>query len=443
MSKKTKTTIIKPNSNVERVKKAILDVAKSLSIKPSEVTKKDLMNSDADISDWALKMVGGLNIVKNAYFPMEEKELSTILEAKNEKKYINKLESIVGARELIEKQIISAIENKLEPLLAPKSKVHKFKKSKANSNEIVAMLNDTHYGLIVDSEEVDGLNSYSWKEACRRTAAFVKEVNEYKIHRRDIKNSKLHLVLNGDLLAGTIHGLASKTLDLWIHQINGGTHILVNAISALLSGFSEIEVHCMGGNHEELAHKREGGHRAAQEHYDNYSNAMFYALSIAFRNYKNVKFNIPKTPYLFIDLPMGRAMAVHGHNIFSKQLGNPGTSINVKALTNAIRDFNSGEKLKGRDPVKLVLCGHTHAYAHFVTNDGVEVYNAPSMSGLDGFAHQLNINTSFTGQVVFETTSDFILGDSRLIRFGSADTNAELDKIIPVYKKELSWVNNK
>jgi len=34
-----------------------------------------------------------------------------------------------------------------------------------------------------------------------------------------------------------------------------------------------------------------------------------------------------------------------------------------------------------------VLFGHTHSYAHFITNDGVEIYNAPSLSGLDAYAH--------------------------------------------------------
>ena len=49
-------------------------------------------------------------------------------------------------------------------------------------------------------------------------------------------------------------------------------------------------------------------------------------------------------------------------------------------------------------------------------------------------------NNNFIAQPVFESTKDFILGDSRLIRLNAADQDPELDKIIPVYSKELKWV---
>jgi hypothetical protein len=124
-------------------------------------------------------------------------------------------------------------------------------------------------------------------------------------------------------------------------------------------------------------------------------------------------------------------MVVHGHNIFSKALGNIGRSINVKGLTEAIRDFNAGEIAKGNKPIKLLLLGHVHNFGHFVNVDGVEVVIAPSLSGLDTFAHGLTINSSLAGQVVFESTSKYVLGDMRLIRVHEADKDSSLDAIIP------------
>lgn len=412
------------------------DIAKQIGVNPSELKLNDL--SKNGLAERQIRNVGGLSAIKKAHFPEVEKELSEIAENRDSGKYINSLENRLGNKEFLERTIINVIKEKLTPLPIPKNQTKKVKKNKKHNREVVAMLNDTHYGLIVNPEEVDGLNKFSWTEACRRTAYFINEVNDYKPHVRN-ETTKLHLILNGDLINGIIHGLTSRTMELWVHQMNGALHILVNAIHQLSSGFTEIEVHGIGGNHEELPHKREHGKRATQEHYDNFSNAMFYSLSVAFKQYKNVKFNFPKTPYLFMNLPAGRAMVCHGHNMFSKQLGNPGTSINVKSLSSAIREFNAGEQLKGRDPIKLVLFGHTHTYAHFITIDGVEVYVAPSLSGIDSFAHQLTINTNFIGQVVFESTKDFILGDSRLIRLKSADNNKELDEIIPIYKNELKY----
>ena len=134
------------------------------------------------------------------------------------------------------------------------------------------------------------------------------------------------------------------------------------------------------------------------------------------------------------------AVVAHGDTLFSRALGNPGTSINVKSLSNEIRAWNAAEVSRGRAPVKLLLFGHVHSYAHFITADGVEVYIAPSLSGTDAYSHgAFNANTNLVGQVVFESTPNFIMGDSRLIRLNSADKDASLDRLIPIYENSLKW----
>ena len=297
------------------------------------------------------------------------------------------------------------------------------------------MLNDTHIGQIIDSEEIGGLNSFDFKEAGRRVAMFIKEVGTYKNYKRD-QVETFHLALNGDLAAGIIHNLESKSQHLLIHQMNGLLHILVNAIEYLRTEFGAINVYGIAGNHDRMIHKN-GGKRANGEEFDSYANIAFYALSAIFKDAKDIKFSFPKTPYVFMDLPAGRAMVAHGHNVFSKALGNIGKSINVKGLTDAIRDFNAGEIAKGNKPIKLLLMGHVHNFGHFTSVDGVEVVIAPSLSGIDAFAHNLTINSSTAAQVVFESTPKFVLGDMRLIRLHEADKDESLDKIIPEYKKEL------
>lgn len=383
-----------------------------------------------------LERLGGLNKIKKSYFPDEKKDLAAQTKLNRTNSYIGKLEKQLGSKE-INNEIIKNITNKIAPI--PKPKLPKFKlNSKELKRDLVVMLNDTHYGLIVDSESVGNTNSFSWKEACRRTAMVIKEAIEYKPHARSSVDT-LHLVLAGDHLAGTIHALPTKTQDLFVHQMNGFIHILTHAINSLALNFKKVKVYGIGGNHDNMSHKREHGQRITVEFFDSYANIAYYALSTAFQNFNNVEFVIPKTPYVFIDLPAGRAMAVHGDSIFSKALGNPGSNVNIKSLTNEIRNFNSGEQLKGLPPIKLLLAGHTHSYVHFVTRDGVDVLNAPSLSGVDEYAHQLNINNNFIGQVLFESTKNFILGDKRLVRLNSADNDSSLDKIIPIYNKGLKW----
>lgn len=409
-------------------------IALSLGKPVQAVSTRDCNNNG--LSDRQLKKFGGLSKIKNAHFPNTEKSLGDITELSQQTAYINKLEKRLGIQELVERELKKAID-KLNPI--PKIQFKKLPADKKSQDmvEVVGMLNDTHIGLIVDPDEIGDGNSFDFKEACRRFAFYTKQVASYKKHKRD-QVAKLHLILNGDLLAGIIHGLETKGIHLLVHQINAAVHIFTHVITNLAKEYSEIQIHGIAGNHDRVIHK-DHGKRPVSEVYDSYANMIFYSLSVAFRNNPEVTFNFPKTAYGFINLPAGRAMYAHGDHIFSKALGYPGNSINVKGLSAAIRDFNAGEIAKGKEPIKLLLLAHVHTFAHFITSDGVEVYIAPSLVGLDAFAHSLTHNQSFVAQAVFESTKDFILGDSRLVRLSAADTDESLDQIIPTYNKELKW----
>lgn len=426
----------KSKITVQDIVEAIKHQSQNLAKPVDKVTLKDV--TDYGIAERQIRNNGGLSAIKKLNFPDTEKDLKTISKVKQENTYQNRLEKQLGERLVLEEAILDVVKSTLKPL--PKIKVAKLKKSKKKSEpiEMVAMLNDTHIGLIVDPDEIGAVNTFDFQEACRRFAFFGKQLSEYKLHKRD-QVTKLNLVLNGDLLAGLIHGLETKGIHLMVHQVNAAIHIFTHLISYLAQSYPEIQVHGIAGNHDRAIHK-DGGKRPVSEVYDSYANIIFFALSAAFRNSQQITFNFPKTAYGFINLPAGRAMFAHGDHIFSTPLGNPGKSINIKGMSEAIRDFNAGEAAKGNKPVKLMMFGHVHTFAHFITNDGVEVYVSPSLVGLDQFAHSLTINNNFIAQPIFESTKNFILGDSRLIRLNPADKDPELDKIIPVYGKELKWV---
>lgn len=422
------------NKELQQIVKTIKKIAKDNEINAQYVTKTMLVSEG--VSDWVLRKCGGLKGILDTHFPQQDKDLQSISEIKKDKGYIASLEKRLGEKLNVEE----LVKESFKSLVIPKVKKHKKTKFKSTDEltHVVGMLNDTHVGLIVDPEEIGNGNSFDFKEASRRFAFYGQQLAKYKIHKR--KNvEKLHLILNGDMIAGLIHSLDTKTVHLMIHQVNGALHILTNLVSYLNEYYPTIAISGIAGNHCRGVHKNHG-QRAVAEVYDNYANIIYYGLSTAFRNNPNISFNFPKTPYGFFQLPQGRAMHAHGDHIFSKSLGNPGSSVNVKGLTNSIRDFNAGEIEKGNAPVKLVLFSHVHAFAHFITNDGVEVYISPSLVGLDQYAHSLTINNNFIAQPVFESTKDFILGDSRLIRLGKADKDVSLDKIIPLYNKELKWI---
>lgn len=422
-------------NKVKQIIKAIELASKEKPI--YKVGVMDVLEHDDTLTEWEIRKVGGLSAIKKKHFPEEHKDLATIQDIKKQNSYVSKLERQLGDKLSLEKQLMDITINNISPIKDIPFIKHT-KQKKYLDREVVAMLNDTHVGLIVDSEEIGELNSFDFKEAGRRFTYFLKETCEYKPHVRHEVN-KLHLILNGDLIAGIIHGLDTKGIHLLVHQKNALLHILTHGLTYLAQEYKSIKVHGIAGNHDRATHKGHG-QRPVSEIYDSLVNDVFYGLSVAFRDNKRISFNFPKTPYGFIDLPAGRAMFAHGDHVFSKSMGNVGTAINVKGLSVAIKNFNAGEIAKGNKPIKLLLLGHVHCFAHFITDDGVEVYIAPSLSGTDGYAHSLTINTNFAAQVVFESTPNFMLGDSRLIRVLKADKMEELDKIIPVYNKELKWV---
>lgn len=419
------------NNIVALMKKVSLD----LGIHPHQLKLADLIEVEPTISEWKLRPLGGLKGLK-LYFSPPLVDLVTIHEqsilSKSTKGKLKKQEV-----EEYEKYIAAEVLKKITPVKVKSFKSTSKKKCKVKRH-VVAMLNDIHIGLNVDKEEVDGINEFNFEIASRRIAMFTKEVCEYKKSSRD-DVERMHFLLNGDLIAGVIHGLMSRDLELLTHQTNAAIHILTNSITRIAESYKNVTVYFSTGNHGDLPHRREGGHRVTSQIYDSIEAQIFYAISAAHRKTKNVIFKCNKTTYMDIDLPSGRAIFTHGHIMFSKQLGNPGRNINVKGLSDSIMKFNNGEKKKGKPPVKLILLGHTHANFSFVTEDGVKVYNAPSLSGVDSYAFQLGIVHNMIGQLVFESTDRYMFGDSRLVEVQEADYDKSLDQIINPYDKELVW----
>lgn len=416
---------------VLKIKTAIETVAKELGIPEYEVTKKQISHL---VSDHTFKLSGGIELVKKAYFPVPNKDLSGIIDAKEKSKQVNQQEMKVGRNLLFKEKLLETLEKNIKPIKI--NSILKPSKKKHLEREVVVSINDAHYGCIVAPEEVGGSNRFDWEIACRRTAFLAQQVIDYKIEKRS-EVKQLHVVLNGDILQGAIHDLTARTAELIAFQQIGAMHILTHFISAVAQHYPKVIVHGISGNHDDMPHRREGG-RVTSHKYDSFVSPVFAGLSLAFKNCKHISFNFPKSLFIDINLPGGRMLVTHGDTMFSRQLGNPGSSLNIAGLSDAINRFNTGEINKGNSPFKLMLFGHVHNHVHFTTFDGVKVYIPPSLSGIDSYAHSLGINNNQSGQLIFESTKNHILGDARLVDLLRADSNDELDKIIPVYTNNLS-----
>jgi len=420
---------------IQKFSESVLEASQTYGVDPNFVTKTQF-DEFSQLSEWDLRKIGGFANVKKSVFPFEgEQDLASISQLKKAKNYIAKLERDLGDKQTLENQINKSIIGNIKPV-----KVFPYRKKKTKikvKKDIVAMLNDLHIGLKVDPKEVDGLNSFNFTIASRRIAFFIDEVCNYKRDKRD-QIGTLHLGLNGDLIAGIIHGLMSNDLELLTHQVNGAVHILTNAVARVCENYSNVKVYFSTGNHGDSPHRREGG-RVSSQIYDSIEGQIFYAISAAHKETKNVEFLAGASLSEDILLPAGRALMTHGHLMFSKQLGYPGTSVNTKLLGQAISDLNESERRASRDEVKLVLLGHTHCHFDITAKNGVRVINAPSLSGIDSYAFGIGIRQNLTAQIIFESTEDYIVGDSRLVYVSEADGNKEMDNIIKPYNYELVY----
>lgn len=425
----------KKKITLEYLKKALKEAADIADMHPQAVTLAQLTAYDENITEWTLRKFGGISSLKKS-FPLTSKDLVEIKNQKDSASYIAKLERELADKQSLEKDIRKALSAKIKSV-----KVTSYKPSKKKVKEprhVVAMLNDTHIGLNVDKREVDNLNEFNFEIASRRVAFFIDQVCNYKKEKRD-EVEVMHLLLNGDLIAGIIHGLQGNDLEMLTHQVNGAVHIFANAVAHLASSYKKVKVYFSTGNHGDSPHRREGG-RVLSQVYDSIEGQIFYAISSTHKDTKNVEFVASHTLYQDFYLPAGRAAFTHGHLMFSRALGNPGTSVNNKSLDIAISDFNLSQRRMGNDDVKLFLFGHTHCHFHITTKSGTQVYNAPSLSGIDSYAYSIGINHNLTAQVIFESTEKYIIGDARLVHVNEADNNKDMDKIIKPFNKELVYV---
>jgi hypothetical protein len=430
---KNKKEKIKKKLTVEYIKDAISLVSQKANIHPQQITLNQLLEFDEELTEWNLRKFGGLSVLKSG-FPIE-KDLVSIKKTKEITAYIKQLETKLANKQDLIQDIQKSIISNIKPVkITPYTIKDKTLKQTRHN---VAMLNDTHIGLKVAKKEVDGLNEFDFLIASRRIAFFIDEVCKFKQEKRD-EVETLHLLLNGDLIAGIIHGLMGDDLHLLTHQFNGAVHIFTNAIAHCSKYYKNVNVYFSTGNHGDSPHRREGS-RVLSQIYDSIEGQIFYAISAAHKNTKNVKFHAGHTLYQDFQLPAGRAAMTHGHLMFSNALGNPGTTVNTKLLGTAVSDFNVSQLRLSREEVQLWLLGHTHCHFHVTTKSGVQIYNAPSLSGLDSYAYSIGVQQNLTAQVVFESTEKYIMGDVRLIHVQEADKNPEYDKIISPYNLELVY----
>jgi hypothetical protein len=281
------------------------------------------------------------------------------------------------------------------------------------------ILSDLHFGS--DLNPLVGVRKYGIVEEARSFAKIVVETVEHKTQYR--KNTKIWANLNGDIIQGDIHDPANY--DDLSKQVVRAINVLSQGIEILGSNFPEVELNCVGGNHDR--NSRRHPDRAMQAKHDSWAFVIYHALKNRFAKHQNIKFNIPLTPFVTYKSFDSWYYGTHGDTQF--HLPNPSGTVNVKALENEINSLNS----RINSPkYSVVYFGHVHSGMLLHLSNGTTLITNPPLVPTDEYGSSLNINPdSPTGQWLIESVPGHAVGDTRFVRVTEADRqNPELSKVI-------------
>lgn len=300
-------------------------------------------------------------------------------------------------------------------------------KSKTQSNDRILnlVLSDLHFGSDIDGEETGSLNFGKIEEA-RRFAKVITETCSYKIDKRD--TTELNVFLLGDIIQGMLGHDPRDGAEL-AEQYCRAIHILSQGLGVLCENFKRVTVLCATGNHDRNVARHHG--RAIHSKYDSYATMIYYSLQKMFKHVKNIKFVLPKTPYVVAQNFDQKIFASHGDTGIS--VGSVGKAINVGNIEKAMNKINAS--LKDSEEFSAFIFGHLHhGTISFLPNGATLLVNG-GLPPTDSFGVSLGSHESNSGQLLFESVPGMSVGDVRFIRVNEdTDADKDLDKIIAAWQ---------
>lgn len=294
------------------------------------------------------------------------------------------------------------------------------KKAKAPVKRILNLLiSDTHFRACLDERELG--HSYGALEEARRLAAIVRQAVGYKTQYRDQTALFVHLL--GDIIQGQLHDMRDGAP--MAEQVAAAIHLLVQALTFLAKHFPQVVVRCATGNHGRLTSRHKD--RATNQKWDSIETMVYVAVKVAMRDVKNVKVEIPLTPYYTFKAFNKYGFLTHGDTVLNP--GYPNKSIDVTSLRRQINEINGNPH--SHEKYSLFATGHVHIGALInLPNDAVLITNGPLIPS-DAYANSIGIFDTACGQYLWESTEKHMVGDSRFLNVGfDTDKDSSLDSII-------------
>lgn len=317
-------------------------------------------------------------------------------EIADQKRYIDRLQRDNDTAEEIRKVIFEIAERSPEP----PEWINKDFGSSGVRGAPCTIWSDWHWGEVINSDEVGGVNKYNEKIARNRAVDLVNKTVDLCFNHMGRSKQKypgIIVMLGGDMIGGDIHEELMATNDRTpMQSINDLTDVLAAGIDNLATKFGRVFLPCVVGNHGRSSRKPRMKGRVIT----NYDWSIYCNLERYFRKEKNIQFLIPSTTDAFFKVYGHRYLLTHGDSLGVK--GGDGIIGAIGPIMRGAMKVGRNQAQLGRDIDTLCIC-HWHQY---IALPGVVVNNA--FKGFDEYAMiQLRARYSIPTQALWLTHPDF------------------------------------
>ena len=176
---------------------------------------------------------------------------------------------------------------------------------------------DWHYGEVVKSERVRGLNAYDQEIATQRVTSMVDNARSIVARLRTGGHEfpRAVLAVNGDLVTGSIHDLEKhsngKTI---VESVVACGNLLAESIRSVAADFDAVDVFCTVGNHGRLPDARRMEQKSPLRNWDA---LVYFFAQCALRDVPNVTVTIPDAYAVGYECQGWRILQQHGHEVKS------------------------------------------------------------------------------------------------------------------------------
>jgi hypothetical protein len=415
-SKKPMVTPIGPTT-ADFIAQDIKKVADSLSMSPVDMRFTTYRMNGGLYSighHEPLSYLGGYRKLINTYFPTTLSPSAKITMDEIRRTHTSVMRTI-GSYEVFLEELEKTI-GKMPPI-----KITPYKASHgphATKRALVLVVSDLHIGHDIDPEETN--YKYGVIEESRTVAHVVRTACEYKTKYRD--ETELHLFLLGDMIENELHGPNGS--DLLHLQTCRAMWLLTQMVGQLAKHFKKVHVYCTPGNHDrdKSIHPK----RAIAQKYNSLGTTIYYGVHQSIRNFKNVEWHQPKTPWIDVYIMGHRVYGTHGDTNFN--ISNPGKNISTASIEAKMNKINAS--LRDREEYRIFITAHGHNGLFMRMNNGCNlVVNGGGVTP-DSYVHSLDIMESPQCQVMFECTPKYAVGDERFIDMAGVYEDKSLDSII-------------